>query len=71
MRTEADRLQASVQLESARRDFNKARYDLIASFVRLRALAGKLVDDDMLWLELMFVAQEPDLQELASTSIPY
>jgi outer membrane protein len=64
VRTEADRLQAILQLENARRDFHKARYDLIASFVRLRAIAGKLVDDDMLWLEFMFVEQEPDLQEL-------
>lgn len=71
VKTEADRLQASVQLEGARRDFNKARYDLIASFVRLRALAGALADDDMLWLEFMFVEQEPDVQELASTSISY
>jgi len=66
VKTEVDRLQASMQLEGARRDFNKARYDLIASFVRLRALAGKLADDDMLWLEFMFIAQEPELQELAA-----
>lgn len=64
VRTEADRLQAGLQLETARRDFSKARYDLIASFVRLRAVAGKLAEDDMLWLEFLFIEQEPDLQEL-------
>lgn len=66
VRTEVDRLQANLQLEGARRDFNKARYDLIVSFVRLKAVAGKLVDDDMLWLEFLFVEQEPDPLEPAA-----
>jgi outer membrane protein len=69
VRTELDRLQAVQQLEGARRDFNKARYDLIASFVRLKAVAGQLGDDDLRRLELMFSDREGDLQDvLASRS---
>jgi outer membrane protein len=66
VKTEVDRLQAVVQVEGARRDFNKARYDLIGSFVRLKAVLGQLLDDDVLRLERMFVEREADLQEVVA-----
>lgn len=64
VKTEVDRLQAVVQVEGARRDFNKARYDLVASFVKLKGVLGQLADEDMLRLEQMFVEREADLQEV-------
>lgn len=64
VKTDVDRLQAVVQVEGARRDFNKARYDLIGSFVRLKAVLGQVADDDVLRLEQMFVGREADLQEV-------
>jgi outer membrane protein len=64
VKTDLDRLQAVVQVETARRDFNKARYDLVASFVRLKAVAGLVADDDVLRLERMFIEREVDLQEI-------
>jgi outer membrane protein len=66
VKTEVDRLQAVVQVEGARRDYNRARYDLIASFVKLKAALGQLADDDVLRLEQMFVEREADLQEVVA-----
>lgn len=63
VKTEVDRLQAVVQVEGARRDFNKARYDLIGSFVRLKAVLGQFLEDDVARLERMFVEREADLNE--------
>ena len=60
-------MQAVLQVEGARRDFNKARYDLIGSFVRLKAVFGQLVDDDVLRLEQMFLEREADLQEVIAS----
>lgn len=66
LKTELDRLQAQQQLEGARRDFNKARYDVIASLVRLKAAAGRLADADIVALERVFNTQETELHELVS-----
>jgi outer membrane protein len=67
VKTEVDRLQAVLQVEGARRDFNKARYDLIGSFVKLKAVFGQLVDDDVLRLEQMFLEREADLHEVVAS----
>jgi outer membrane protein len=64
VKTEVDRLQAVVQVEGARRDFNKARYDLIGTFLRLKAVFGQVTDDDIAKLQQMFVEREADLQEV-------
>ncbi len=66
LKTDLDRLQAQQQLEAARRDFNKARYDVIAALVRLKASAGRLADEDISALERVFMTQEAELQELVS-----
>ena len=66
VKTDLDRLQAQQQLEGARRDFNKARYDVIASLVRLKAAAGRLSGEDISALERVFMSQEAELQELVS-----
>jgi outer membrane protein len=67
VKTEVDRLNARQQLESARRDFNKARYDGIVATVKLKAAAGRLTDGDLAHLEPMFLRQEDDVHELVPT----
>ena len=66
VRTEADRLQAQQQVESTRRDFNKARYDITLYLVRLQAIAGRLDDRDVALLDSLFLRQETDVHELLS-----
>jgi outer membrane protein len=65
VRTQLDRLQAQQQLEAARRDLNKAHYELVVSFVRLKAACGQLSDEDLQALERLFARVEPELETLA------
>jgi len=66
IKTELEVLQAQTQLEAARRDFSKARYDVLASLARLKAAAGFISDEDIALLERMFVRNEGDLQDIAA-----
>jgi outer membrane protein len=66
VKTEADRLQAQQQVETTRRDFNKARYDMTLSLVRLKAIAGRLTEEDVAQLEALFLREETDVRELLS-----
>ena len=64
LKTELDLLQARQQLEGARRDLNKARYEIIALLVKLKAAAGQLSEDDVQFLDKMFTNREGDPEEL-------
>jgi outer membrane protein len=66
VKTDFDRLQAQQQVESTRRDFNKARYDSTLYLVRLKAIAGRLTDADLALLEALFLRDETDVRELLS-----
>lgn len=54
-----DLLQAEQQLAGARRDLNKARYEMIAAIFKLKATAGVLSDADIALLASNFAGQEP------------
>lgn len=54
LKTELDALQAEQQGEAARRDFNKARYIQITSFLRLKTLLGQATPSDTMSLDRMF-----------------
>src|SRR6266581_4301556 len=64
LKTELDLLQARQQLEGARRDLNKARYEIITLLVKLKAAAGQLSEDDVQFLDKMFTNREEDPEEL-------
>ncbi len=64
LKTELDLLQARQQLEGARRDLNKARYEIVTLLVKLKAAAGQLSEDDVQFLDKMFTNREGDPEEL-------
>lgn len=66
VKTDLDRLQAQQQVESTRRDFNKARYDITLSLVKLKAVVGRLSGEDLTQLEALFLREETDVYELIS-----
>lgn len=66
VRTDLDRLQAQQQVESARRDFNKSRYENTVYLVRLKAVSGLLTEEDVTRLESLFLREESDVHELVS-----
>ena len=68
LKTELDVLQARQQLEGAKRDLNRARYDLTTSLVKLKAAAGELNEDDLALLSRMFVRREADPEELLASN---
>ncbi len=67
LRTELDFLQASLQLEGARRDLNKSRYEMIVSLFRFKAAAGQLSDSDIQALEKEFSDREANLTDLMAS----
>jgi outer membrane protein len=66
VKTDLDRLQAQQQVENARRDFNKARYESTLYLVRLKAVAGLLTPEDVTRLDALFLREESDVHELVS-----
>lgn len=60
LKIEWDRLQAQQQLESARKDLNKALYDMATSLFKLKASAGQLQYADIQLLDQMFSSSESD-----------
>jgi len=68
LKTELELLQAQQQLEGARRDQNKARYDMITSLVKLKAAAGRLTEDDVQLLDKMFTDREASPEELVASN---
>jgi outer membrane protein len=68
LKTELDVLQARQQLEEARRDLNRARYDMIIGAIRLKATAGKLTDTDVVELGKLFIDPEPAVEDLLAAN---
>jgi outer membrane protein TolC len=68
LKTELDVLQARQQLEEARRDLNRARYDMIIGAIRLKATAGKLTDADVVELGKLFIDPEPAVEDLLAAN---
>lgn len=58
LKTELDNLQAEQQLQAAKRDYRKARYDQMVAYVKLKATAGLLTQADIQALDALFVATE-------------
>lgn len=55
VKTELDVLQARQQMYSSLRDLQKARYEMITSQLKLKAVAGQLIDADLIALDKWFV----------------
>jgi len=68
LKTDLELLQAQQQLEGSRRDLNRARYDMITSLVKLKAAAGQLGEDDIQFLDKMFMGREASPDELLASN---
>ncbi|UUZ69413.1 TolC family outer membrane protein [Polaromonas sp. P2-4] len=55
LKMELDVLQARQQLYSAWRDLQKARYDMITSYLKLQSTVGKLADADLAAFDAWFI----------------
>lgn len=55
VKSELDVLQARQQLYGALRDLQKARYDMIISHIKLKAVAGRLADTDLTAFDAWFI----------------
>jgi len=66
--TDLEVLRARQQLEGARRDLNRAYYDMIVSVIKLKAIAGKLTEADLRAFEKLFVDREADLNDLLAAN---
>jgi outer membrane protein len=58
VKTELDVLQARQQMANATRDLQKARYDMITSYLKLQAAVGQLVDAELTSLDTWLVPAE-------------
>jgi len=58
VKTELDVLQARQQMYSSLRDLQKARYEMITSHLKLKAVVGQLIDADLVALDKWFVSYE-------------
>lgn len=63
MKTELDVLQANQQLYSTLRDLQNARYDLITSQFKLKAVAGQLRDADLSALDEWFERAQEQIKD--------
>ncbi len=68
LKTDLEFLQAQQQLEAARRDVNRVRYDMITSLVKLKAAAGQLNEDDIQLLDKVFTGREASPEELLASN---
>lgn len=59
LKHELDVLQAEQQLRAAQRDHAKGRYDQVASYVKMKSVAGLLTNEDVVALDLLFASGEP------------
>jgi len=57
VKVELDVLQARQQSEGALRDLQKARYDMITSYFKLKAATGQLMGNDLAELDKGFGAR--------------
>ena len=58
LKTDLEVLQAEQQLAAARRDLRKARYDQLASHLKLKAAAGRIAAEDVAAVDRLFVAAD-------------
>lgn len=70
LKTDLEILQARQQLEAAKRDVNRARYDMITSLIKMKAAAGQLGDNDLESLDKVFTGREANPEELLASSSP-